>query len=318
MPDVSVIIPTYNRCHLVKEAIESVLQQNHVDFEVIVVDDGSTDGTASVCRDFSDDRVRYYYQNNSGQSSARNLGLIKARGKYIAYLDEDDLWPLGYLEVVVRELDRREDYGASYARVIESFPDGRKREITTPERSKSGWITKCFYDSSPCLMPSATCFRRSVWKGVFWDEALKRGPDYDVFLRVSLKTQFLFIPDAYVIKRWHPENLSSSEDPIGQIDKAHALERFYFHLGGDRCVTHRAANRKLSHVYRKAGKISMALGGKRAAVSFFKKAIRYHPADLRLYVNLIQSLLKNMPTESAPHWEIPEPLAPYIAVTRKS
>jgi len=317
MLNVSVIIPTYNRSHLVKEAIESVLRQDYVDFEVIVVDDGSTDGTASICQKLSGDRVRYYYKDNAGQSSARNLGLIKAKGKYIAYLDEDDLWPSDYLKTVVRQLDANEDYGATYTRVIELYPDGRKREMGTSEHNKSGWITKYFFDLSPCLMPSSTCFRKSVWKDVFWDEALKKCPDYDVFLRVSTRTQFLFVPDTYVIKRWYPDNLSSQKNPIGFIDKAHTLERFYFHLGGNKYVAPKMANRQISRAYRKAGKISIALGNKHAALLLFKKAISYYPADFRLYINLIQALLKNIRSGNIPDWQMPEPLPPYITVSQK-
>ncbi len=315
MPTVSVIIPTYNRSNLVKEAIESVLQQSFTDFEVIVVDDGSTDDTHSVVQQISNGRIRYHYKDNGGQSSARNLGLVKAKGKYIAYLDEDDLWPSDYLETVVRQLDTKEDYGATYTRVIELYPDGRKREMSISERYRSGWITKYFFVFGPCLMPSATCFRKSVWEGVFWDEALKRCPDYDVFLRVSTKTQFLFVPDTFIIKRSMPDSLSSLKDNIGLIDKAHTLERFCFHLGGNKYVTPKMANRKISRAYRKAGKISMALGNKHAAVLLFKKAISYYPVDLRLYINLIQALLKNIRSQNIPDWQMPEALPPYITVT---
>lgn len=317
IPRVSVIIPTYNRSCRVKEAIESVLQQSYTDFEVLVIDDGSTDYTRSVVKRFSDERIRYFYKDNGGQSSARNLGLIKARGDYVAYLDEDDLWLSGYLENIVRQLDTKEDYGATYTRVIESYPNSRKREMGISERNESGWITQYFFEFSPCLMPSATCFRKSVWKDVFWDEALKRCPDYDVFLRVSTKTQFLFVPDTYVIKRWYPDNLSSLKDPIGFIDKAHTLERFYFQLGGNKYVTHKRASRKISRAYRKAGKISMALGDKRAAVLFFKKAISYYPMDLRLYINLMRILLKKIQIENIPDWHMPEPLSPHVTVTQK-
>ena len=188
MPRVSVIIPTYNRSNLAKGAVENVLQQSYTDFEILVVDDGSTDDTASVFKQISDDRVRYYHKPNGGQSSARNLGIVKSNGEYIAFLDEDDLWPDDYLRTVINQLDVKKDYGATYTRVIELHPDGSKKELSTSKRYRSGWITKYYFDFSPCLMPSATCFRKSVWKNVFWDEALKQSPDYDVFLRISTKT----------------------------------------------------------------------------------------------------------------------------------
>lgn len=318
MPRVSVIIPTYNRSHLVREAIESVLQQTYTDFEALVVDDGSTDNTSSVVKQIPDSRVRYYYKDNGGQSSALNLGLTKAKGNYIAYLDEDDLWPPHYLESAVGQLDANKKYGATYTRVIELHPDGSKREMSSSERYRSGWITKYFFDFSPCLMPSATCFRKSVWKDIFWDEALKRSPDYDVFLRISTKTQFLFVPNTFIIKRIMPDSLSSTADPIGIIDGVHSLERFYFHFGGNKYASRKAANRKISHRYRKAAKISQTFGNRHAAIFLFKRAIRYYPVDLRLYVNLIKALLKNIRSESIPDWQMPGPLPPYITVTQKN
>lgn len=318
MPGVSVIIPTYNCSALVKEAIESVLQQSYADYEVIVVDDGSTDDTRSVVKQISDHRIRYFYKANGGQSSAQNLGIVKATGKYIAYLDSDDIWPPDYLKTVVNELDAKEGYGATYARVLILYPDGTKKEMSKTEVCKSGWITKYFFETYPGLMPSATCFRKSACDGVFWDEALKRTPDYDFFLRISTKVRFLYVPDTYVTKRWLPQNLSSSKDPINYIEKAYILERFFFRLDGKKYVSLRCLNRKISRNYRKAGKISTALGNRHAALLLFKKAISYYPVDLRLYINLIKALLKNIWSETIPDWQMPEPLPPHITVPQES
>ena len=92
MPKVSVIIPTYNRQDLVQEAIDSVLNQTFRDWELIVVDDGSTDQTPSVLQERYDSRIIYIYQENQGESAARNRGLYSATGEYVAFLDSDDLW----------------------------------------------------------------------------------------------------------------------------------------------------------------------------------------------------------------------------------
>ena len=96
MPFFSVIIPTYNRSVLLKEAIDSVLNQNFKDFELFVIDDGSTDDTPEMIKECSDKLV-YLKQKNSGVSSARNLGIKKCNGKYITFLDSDDSWLPGKL-----------------------------------------------------------------------------------------------------------------------------------------------------------------------------------------------------------------------------
>jgi len=319
MPAISVIIPTYNRSRLVREACQSVLQQTYADFEVLVVDDGSTDDTGSVIGQIADSRVKYLYKKeNGGQSSARNLGLVRATGEYISFLEADDLWPPHYLEIVSAQLDANKDYGAAYTRVIVLRPDGKEKELSKPERCRSGWITKYFFGGVPCLMPSAILFRRSVWKDIFWDESLRRASDYDVFLRISTKTRFLFVPDVFIIKRSMPDSLSNRPDPIGPVNTTRALERFYFHFRGDKYVSRKEASRKISHGYRKAVKISHVLGNKQAAIFFLKKAIRWYPLDVRLYLDLLKAALRSRGNGITPTWEIPKPLPPYITVSPKN
>jgi len=91
MPEISVIIPTYNRSSLAREAVESVLAQTFADFEVLVIDDGSTDNTKQVIESIQDNRIKYSYKDNGGVSSARNMGIGNASGAFIAFLDSDDL-----------------------------------------------------------------------------------------------------------------------------------------------------------------------------------------------------------------------------------
>ena len=91
-PQVSVVIPTYNRAHILGRAIDSVLQQTHRDLELIIVDDGSSDGTAALVRGIEDPRVRYVHQQNRGVSAARNRGIAEARAEWLAFLDSDDEW----------------------------------------------------------------------------------------------------------------------------------------------------------------------------------------------------------------------------------
>ena len=318
MPIFSVIIPTYNRSKLVKEAIGSVLKQIFTDFEILVIDDGSTDDTRSVMEQISDRRLKYFYKSNSGQSSARNLGLLRAKGEFVAYLDEDDLWPADYLFILAKQLEQHEEYGAAYARVIVSYPDGRKRELGSEDRYRSGWITRHIIEHYPDLMPSATCFRRSVCKGIFWDEAIIRNPDYDYFLRMSTKIRFLFVPNAFVIKRDMPDSLSSLTDPIAHLNVARTLERFYFQLGGDKYVSLEATKRKISHRYRKAAKISQSLGNHSVAACLFRKAASYYPTDMRLYIDMFRVLLKGKGKNHTSDWHIPESLPPYITFTEES
>ncbi|MHC4741635.1 MAG: glycosyltransferase family 2 protein [Planctomycetota bacterium] len=317
MPEISVIIPTYNRRNLVAEACRTVLRQTSPDFEVIVVDDGSTDDTALVIEQICDSRVKYIHKPNGGQSSARNVGLAAASGRYVAFLDADDLWPPDFLETVTAQLRANDGYGAAYGLVIELLPDGTKRLLGTPESCRSGWITKYFFGGYPCLFPSAILFRRSVWNNVFWDEAITRGTDFDVFLRLSTKTRFLFVSDVFIIKRSLPDSLGNIADPLGPVYAALSLERFYRHLGGDNYVSRAAAQRKISHLYRKAARISHSFGDKRTAVSFLSKAIRHYPLDVRLYYGLLKVALSKA-ADVAPAWDIPRSLPRDITASTRT
>src|SRR4030042_587586 len=110
MPKVSVIITTYNRVHFVCEAIDSVLNQTFKDFEIIVVDDGSTDNTKEALKRYSKN-IFYIYQSNKGRSQARNTGLKVAKGDYIAFLDDDDIWVPHKLEKQVAFMDSNPNIG---------------------------------------------------------------------------------------------------------------------------------------------------------------------------------------------------------------
>ena len=99
MPIVSIIIPTFNRSNLISRSVKSVLNQTMVDFELIIVDDGSKDNTDKIIGSFKDERIRYFKQEiNKGQNAALNFGVVKSNGKYVAFLDSDDEWMPEFLE----------------------------------------------------------------------------------------------------------------------------------------------------------------------------------------------------------------------------
>ncbi len=99
-PYFSIVLPTYNRAHLLPKAIDSIIAQNIVDWELLLIDDGSIDNTKQVVQAYNDPRIRYYYQSNSGRSSARNLGLQNVKGRWICFLDSDDWYVADHLDVM--------------------------------------------------------------------------------------------------------------------------------------------------------------------------------------------------------------------------
>jgi glycosyltransferase involved in cell wall biosynthesis len=306
MPKVSVIIPTYNRGYIVKDAINSILTQAMDDFEILVVDDGSTDDTRQVVDAIADERIKYIHKKNGGVSSARNLGIARATGTYIAFLDSDDIWPACFLEATSDALDARQDHGLAYTATVQEFPDGR-RETDNLKRCVSGQITVELFAHST-IWPMAVLIRRSVLNDFWFDENLKICDDNDAFMRLSTRTKFIFVPDVYVTRRASDDSHSSAVYTEGAYVRALSLERFYYSLGGVQFVPAALAKKKISHCYRRAGERHRKKGFRKAAMGFLRRAIKYDPLDVRLYVGLIKAAALSKEDDGLADWHMPEAL----------
>ena len=306
MPKVSIIIPTYNQCNLLRDTIYCVLAQTEKDFEVIIVDDGSTDDTRDVVHQFSDNRVKYFYKSNGGTSAARNFGLSKAQGGYIAFLDHDDLWPDNYLSVITSRLDTNDGYGLAYSPITVIYPDGKKIESYKHPAGKSGWITLDLFKHG-FTWPSAAIMKRTVLDNIRFDESLRSSyEDGDFFLRLSTQCMFLFVGDVEAIRREHSDNLSAK---VGiKPTRILVLERFYYQLGGKKYIPAGTARRRLSHATRKVAEARRSDGSRAAAIILFKHAIKYRPFDVRLYAGLFKALKLKKENDPAPNWRMPEAL----------
>ncbi len=208
MGSASIIIPTYNRCDFVCEAIDSVRKQTFEDFELIVVDDGSTDGTESAVRDIDDPRLRYMRQPNRGVSAARNVGVANSCGPLIAFLDSDDLWLPEKLAVQLRFMEQNPEVSICQTEEL-WHRKGRRVNPKVKHQKRSGWI---FADCLPlCIVsPSAVMMRRDAFDALGgFDEGLAACEDYDLWLRASLRYEIRTLPDALIVKRGgHADQLS--------------------------------------------------------------------------------------------------------------
>ncbi len=208
MPKVSVVIPTYNRLPMLKEAVDSVLAQSFEDMELIVVDDGSADGTAEEMKRYGGRVKLIQHSQNKGVSAARNRGILHARGKYIAFLDSDDLWVKGKLRIQVSFLEDNPHYPICYTDEI-WIRRGKRVNPMLKHAKYSGWIfEKCL---PLCIIsPSSVMMRRTLFSKVgLFDEALPVCEDYDFWLRVSARFPIFFIDRKLIVKRGgHPDQLS--------------------------------------------------------------------------------------------------------------
>ncbi|MBM4262087.1 MAG: glycosyltransferase [Deltaproteobacteria bacterium] len=206
-PLVSVIIPTYNRWPWVGEAIDSVLRQTFADFELIVVDDGSTDETESRLAHYGT-RVQVISQVKGGVSSARNRGVRASRGKYLAFLDSDDIWLPRKLEQQIAFMESHREYNICQTEEI-WMRDGVRVNPRNIHRKPSGDIFRASLDL--CLVsPSAAMLTRELFDRVGgFDENLPVCEDYDLWLRIAVDQEVGLLPEPLIVKRGgHADQLS--------------------------------------------------------------------------------------------------------------
>ena len=207
MIKVTTIIPTFNRGYCLAESIQSVLDQNFSDFELIVVDDGSTDNTAEVIEQFSGiHKIRI--KKNRGVSFARNLAIKQARGEWIAFLDSDDLWERDKLATQMNWVECNPDYHAVYTDEI-WIRNGVRVNAMKKHRKYSGDI---FRHCLPlCIVSPSSVLLRNELLNKFggFDESMPVCEDYDLWLRISMSFPFHFMEEKLIVKRGgHEDQLS--------------------------------------------------------------------------------------------------------------
>lgn len=193
MPKVSVNIISYNNAKFVRRAIDSVLSQTFKDYEIIFVDDGSTDNTAAIVQ-ACQGAVRYIYQENLGIPVARNRGILASQGEYIALLDADDYWVPNKLELQVAILDRYKNVGFVYSKIPVVNEEGQQKGVwphTECGRNFYEIIEKGAFSPNTTVMVRKECF---VKVGLF-DPVMPPVEDIDIWLRIARYYQIYEIQD---------------------------------------------------------------------------------------------------------------------------
>ncbi len=210
-PAVSVVIPTFDRADFLPAALDSVLAQEGVPLEVIVVDDGSTDETASVLQRYGD-RIVSLRQPNSGPAIARNRGIAVARGEWVAFLDSDDMWEPGALRRLLDAATANPDAGLITLRGRVVTSDGRPTQRIIGKQSPGTEFTPQSFlerDSGGVLTPMVR--RHLLLEVGGYDETLATAEDCDLWLRLSFRTRMLLVDEPLLLRRVHEENVSSDQ-----------------------------------------------------------------------------------------------------------
>lgn len=230
MRKVSVIMPAYNCAGFIKESIESVLNQTYRDYELIIVDDGSSDATGSIAERYAASLpgiVRCLHLENKGPGAARNAGIQNAAGDYIAFLDSDDTWLPGKLEKQVAVLERDRHIGLVYC--DNYFVDGERNVLWGHRRTVTlhrGMIADRLFQHC-FIITSGTVARKACIDSIgYFREDIKTGEDYDYFLRLSYRFKIDWIEEKLFERRAVTDSLSNGDDCIIMTNDLEILTRF--------------------------------------------------------------------------------------------
>jgi len=209
VPIVSVVIPVFNGETTILETVRSALRQTFVDIEVIVINDGSSDNTLGVLDSVRDPRLKVYNFPNSGGSTARNRGIYKSTGEFIAFLDADDFWLENKIELQIEALQSYSLASSVYCWVDTIDLTGKIRPASRATFNGNIYIEllkNCFIVSGSNIL-----VRRDALESInYWDETLTASQDYDLYLRLAEKYEFAHLPQVLVLYRISEQSMSTN------------------------------------------------------------------------------------------------------------
>jgi glycosyltransferase involved in cell wall biosynthesis len=286
---VSVVLATYNSERFLAEAVRSILAQTYTNLELIVVDDGSTDGTRDLVDGFlADGRVKYVYQKNAGQPSADNAGIAQARGSFIAFNDADDVWMPDKLERQMPLFDHSRRVGVVYSPLLYIDEAGEPVSMW-PMSRYGGRVTDQLFVTNFVSFSSAIVRRECFDTVGLFDEHLAQAYDYDLWLRISTEFEFALLDEPTVYYRVWPGQMSRNFRQ--RYDCAiRIMSRFQATYPG--ALTERAIREGWAHTF--ASRAHLKQKYERAtwhAIADYARALRVNPAYVPAIKGIVRALL---------------------------
>lgn len=285
---VSIILPTLNRAELLPRSLQSVLDQTFTDFELIIVDDGSSDRTAQVVAAFDDPRLKYIrHDEPRGAAAARNTGCRLAAGEYIAFQDSDDRWFGSKLAAQLRSIENAAGEVGVCVCSLRQHIDGKILEVVHPAGELAGEeVIKQLADGTS-YGTVALLVKREVFESVGgFDERLPRRQDYDLCLKLAEHGSFVFQPDILVETFRYADSISV--DPFKFLEATEMIFAKHSHIFG------RYKNGYSLQLYR-AGKYMLRAGYDKPALSLLMTALRANPLNWRASILLAGLITRVIP-----------------------
>jgi len=274
MSRVSVIIPTFNRRDYITIALDSVLTQTYKDYEIIIIDDGSSDNTKEVLKPYQN-RIRYFYQQNSGIPATRNRGIREAHGEYITFLDSDDYWLPEKLELQIECFKQNPHYGMVATRCSSISPDGRFRKKNRP--GKSGWVLNSLFKAN-FIRTSSAMIRKECFERVgLFDQSLPECEEYDMWLRIAKQYPIGFINKPLTVYTDNPQGVSINS-LSGRLLRIKVLEKDYL----KECIPSALYRRRLASNYHYLGRHYLDSGERNEGRKYLKHAITLYPLNPKI------------------------------------
>jgi|Deesub1362A_J573_1020465.scaffolds.fasta_scaffold00522_23 glycosyltransferase involved in cell wall biosynthesis len=285
-PKVTVIVPTYNRAHLLKETIESVLNQTFQDYEILIVDDGSTDKTKEVVESFQIDKIRYIYKKHSGAPETRNKGIENAKGDFIVWLDSDDTLTPNALELTFKEFEKDKTLHVVYGDLDQFYSDLKTfyRHVSYPSLTRKELIGRLIWGMPICLC--GTMIKKICYKEVGkYDPFFKRAHDYEFWTRLASKENLKLKHIPYTLYRQRGTGPPPGEKPhktisgfnpdrkyeaeiVRRLLKRYSLEELFPQLST------LPPNQRNALAFLNIGKIFMNWEAYKDAISYLKKCLK--------------------------------------------
>lgn len=226
---ISVIIPTYNSADYISKAVDSVLNQTHQDFEIIIIDDGSTDNTQQVIESYNDNRIIYIKQKNAGPAEARNNGLKRAKGEYVAFLDADDKWVPDKLQLQIEAFKLNPSVSMVYSKLEILNKNNETDEIHSFKNYPNNLeLLKYLVFNHIAIVPAVMIKKSYIDQVGFFNPELYTGEDWDFWLRLASKSNFYYI-DKTLVLRYRPKTSITYSTDYSVTEQCHktVMDRFF-------------------------------------------------------------------------------------------
>jgi len=292
--NISIIIPTFNRRNFIVDAVKSILIQDIDNLEIIVVDDGSTDGTQIALEPYMK-AIRYIYQDNQGVSAARNKGVRESSGELLAFLDSDDLW---LPEKLKTQIDKVCFEDIMSFEGVEWFVDREEdreflnqcESVMWPRCDASGYVIDPVLDVAEgryLHLGTLLCRKSTFLEIGFFDEDLCFGEDEDWFSRASLKTRFHYIPKSLLKRRFHI-NQTGSEREECLRSLITVFSNIKARTDGIHPKAYAAANKRLASKWSHLSNNLSVKGLKRQAYIAAWRALLLEPFNIKRLIKVVQ------------------------------